>query len=94
MNIMRTVNDPPEIVHKGGFRSCELWHAFYMNVVRELRGLGPEDAQNGSRVFTRYRSSLKNCHHCKIRADNWMGRFILAAEKMPKFSTVLAEMSQ
>ncbi|EPT01262.1 hypothetical protein FOMPIDRAFT_1120746, partial [Fomitopsis schrenkii] len=93
IDIMRTVNDPPEILHKGGSRSCELWHGFYMNVVRDLRGFGPGEVQDGSRVFNRYRGSLKNCHHCKIRADNWMGKFMLTPEKIPKFSTVLAEMS-
>lgn len=90
---MRTVNDPPEVMHKGGLSSCELWQGYYRRVVQDLRGFGPGAVQDGSRAFNRYRGSLKNCHHCKIRADNWMGRFISAPENMPKFSTVLSEMS-
>lgn len=80
-------------MHKGGTSSCEVWHGFYMKVAQDLRGFGPGEVQDGTRVFNRYRGALKNCHHCKIRADNWMGRFATAPDKLPKFSAVLTEMS-
>ena len=93
METVRAANEPSEVMHRGGSPSCELWPGYYVKVLQDLREFGPGNVQDACRVFSRYRGSLKNCHHCKIRADNWQGRFATAPEKMPKFSTVLAEIS-
>ncbi|TFY64772.1 hypothetical protein EVJ58_g2397 [Rhodofomes roseus] len=91
--IIRDVNDPPAVLHKGGMRTCELWHMYYMAVADDLRAFGPGEVQEGGRVFGKYRSSLRSCTHCKLRADNWARAFGSAPGRMPKFSSVVSEMT-
>ncbi|KZT64592.1 hypothetical protein DAEQUDRAFT_732442 [Daedalea quercina L-15889] len=90
IEIMRDINDPPTVLHKGGLRTCELWYAYYMAVTNDLRGCGPGEVNEGSRIFGRYRGSLKGCTHCNIRADKWKRAFEGAPDKMPSFGSVLS----
>ncbi|KAH9931895.1 uncharacterized protein B0H18DRAFT_988506 [Fomitopsis serialis] len=91
IHIMRDANDPPVIMHKGGLQSCNLWYTYYRSVTNDLRNFGPGEVQEGRSVFGRYRSSLKNCTHCKIRADNWARAFEAAPGRMPTFGSVVSE---
>jgi len=66
-------NDPPPVLHRGGMADCGLWRKFRNVVVSQVKR---EKAIFSSfdRIVEGAKHYLKDCRHCRIRADKWTGR--------------------
>ncbi|KAF8234764.1 hypothetical protein L208DRAFT_1259924, partial [Tricholoma matsutake] len=75
-------------VHRGGNEDCGKWRKFRNVVVAQVKR---EIAVFSSfdRIVEYAKHYLKDCRHCCIRADRWIGQVQGHVWDMPKFTSFL-----
>ncbi|KZT05307.1 uncharacterized protein LAESUDRAFT_681702 [Laetiporus sulphureus 93-53] len=77
------------VLHKGGREACEEWWPFQAKILSAL-GCDPENLQEVTGIFRRHVKMLKECSHCRTRAEQWQTSMEAAVLRIPTFTEAQA----
>lgn len=81
-------NEPHPVLHPGGKEDCGKWRKFRNVVVAQVkREIAVFSSFDG--IVEGAKHYLKDCRHCCIRADRWIGQVQGRVWDMPKFTSFL-----